>query len=59
VGPASRLNEIVQEVHDAGWRVCVHANGDRAIRHVLDAIERAQRRTPRPIHGTVSNTPAS
>lgn len=46
--PPSRLNEIVQEVHDAGWRVCVHANGDRAIRHVLDAIEQAQRRTPRP-----------
>ena len=45
--PPSRLNEIVQEVHEAGWRVCVHANGDRAIRHVLDAIEQAQRRTPR------------
>jgi predicted amidohydrolase YtcJ len=45
--PPSRLNEIVQEVHDAGWRVCVHANGDRAIRQVLDAIEQAQLRTPR------------
>lgn len=45
--PPSRLNEIVQEVHDAGWRVCVHANGDRAIRHALDAIEQALRRRPR------------
>jgi predicted amidohydrolase YtcJ len=46
--PPSRLNEIVREVHDAGWRVCVHANGDRAVRYVLDAIEQAQRSTPRP-----------
>lgn len=46
--PPSRLNQIVREVHDAGWRACVHANGDRAIGHVLDAIEQAQRRTPRP-----------
>lgn len=43
----SELAGVVREVHDAGWRVCVHANGDRAIRHVLDAIDAAVRATPR------------
>jgi hypothetical protein len=41
------MNDIVREVHDAGWRACVHANGDRAIRFVLDAIELARQSTPR------------
>jgi predicted amidohydrolase YtcJ len=41
------LTEIVRDVHDAGWRICVHANGDRAIRHVLDAISAAQQNSPR------------
>lgn len=43
----AELDAIVRDVHDAGWRVCVHANGDRAIRFVLDSIEQAQRGNPR------------
>lgn len=41
------MAEVVRTVHDAGWRVAVHANGDRAVRQVLDAIEAAQRANPR------------
>jgi len=42
-----QLSNIVREVHDLGQRACVHANGDRAIRYVLDAIARAQSLRPR------------
>jgi predicted amidohydrolase YtcJ len=45
---AERMDEIVREVHDAGWRVCVHANGDRAIRRVVDSVEKARAANPRP-----------
>ncbi|MCH6164020.1 amidohydrolase family protein [Streptomyces marispadix] len=38
----------VRTVHADGNRIGVHANGDAAIRIVLDAIEAAQRETPRP-----------
>lgn len=47
VSPAEMV-EIVRDVHDAGWRVAVHANGDRAIRYVLDAVELAQEAKPEP-----------
>lgn len=46
--PTDELNEFVRRVHDAGSTVCVHANGDRAIRLLLDAVEGAQRANPRP-----------
>ncbi|MFI5610549.1 amidohydrolase [Amycolatopsis sp. NPDC051903] len=42
------LHDHVRRVHDAGSTACVHANGDRAIGLVLDAIEAAQRANPRP-----------
>nr|WP_271211796.1 amidohydrolase family protein [Rhodococcus wratislaviensis]GLK37996.1 hypothetical protein GCM10017611_48610 [Rhodococcus wratislaviensis] len=42
------LAEVVQKVHGDGNRVCVHANGDRAIRLVLDEFETAQEKMPRP-----------
>lgn len=45
---AAQLIDIVREVHDLGQRACVHANGDRAIRYVLDAIENVQEINPRP-----------
>jgi predicted amidohydrolase YtcJ len=35
-------------VHEDGNRIGVHANGDAAIRLVLDAFEAAQREAPRP-----------
>lgn len=46
--PTGELTEFVRRVHDAGSTVCVHANGDRAIRLLLDAVEAAQRANPRP-----------
>ncbi|MEU6266677.1 amidohydrolase [Saccharopolyspora shandongensis] len=42
------LADIVRAVHGDGNRVCVHANGDRAIRLVLDELERAHRDMPKP-----------
>lgn len=37
---------VVRRVHEAGSTLAVHANGDIAVRKVLDAIETAQRRHP-------------
>jgi predicted amidohydrolase YtcJ len=45
--PAEDLAAVIKQVHDAGWRVAVHANGDRAIRWVLDGIRAAQQANPR------------
>jgi predicted amidohydrolase YtcJ len=45
--PAEELTEVVREVHDAGWRIAVHANGDRAIEVTLEAIAQAQQANPR------------
>lgn len=42
------LNEAVRAVHADGSTIGVHANGDAAIRLVLDAFEVAQRAVPRP-----------
>ncbi|GAA3059549.1 amidohydrolase [Pseudonocardia yunnanensis] len=44
----AELAEIVHTVHSAGDPLCVHANGDRAIRLLLDHVEAAQREHPRP-----------
>ncbi|WP_243228814.1 amidohydrolase [Microbacterium sp. CIAB417] len=43
-----RLREYIVGAHRAGWTVATHAIGDRAITHVLDAVEEAQRVAPRP-----------
>lgn len=45
---AAELDEIVREVHNSGWRIGVHANGDRAIGRVVDAVEKANQENPRP-----------
>lgn len=45
--PADELHKLIADVHDSGWRVAVHANGDRAIRVALEGIAAAQRNTPR------------
>jgi predicted amidohydrolase YtcJ len=42
------LAEIVRSVHNAGSRLAVHANGDRAISLLLDQIEAAESALPRP-----------
>ena len=44
--PAS-LTEAVGAAHRAGFQVAVHTNGDEAIDHALDAIERAIASAPR------------
>lgn len=42
-----QLTRFVVGAHKAGWTIAAHAIGDRAIDHVLDAIELAQREAPR------------
>ena len=44
------LNKRIASIHDAGFQVAVHANGDREIDMVLDAIEYALKRNPRENH---------
>lgn len=46
--PTEELNEAVRTVHGDGNRIGVHANGDAAIRLVLDAFEAARRADPPP-----------
>jgi predicted amidohydrolase YtcJ len=42
------LRELVRTVHEAGSRLGVHANGDRAIALLLDQFEMAEAAHPRP-----------
>ena len=42
------LDTAFQAMHDAGFQIATHSNGDREIDMVLTAIERAQARNPRP-----------
>jgi len=42
-----QVHEAVDEAHQAGWQIAIHANGDVAIDMVLNAYERAQRQWPR------------
>jgi hypothetical protein len=42
------LDRDFRTVHDAGWQIATHSNGDREIDMVLTAIERAQAANPRP-----------
>jgi predicted amidohydrolase YtcJ len=46
--PTAELHEIVRRVHADGNRLCVHANGDRAIALLLDGFERAYNEQPLP-----------
>ncbi len=41
------LDALILRYHERGIQVAVHANGDRAIESVLDAVERAQKAHPR------------
>ena len=45
-----QLDELVFEIHEAGFQMAVHSNGDREIDMVLDAIEKALARLPKPDH---------
>ena len=42
------LDKAFQSMHDAGFQIATHSNGDREIDMVLTAIEHAQARNPRP-----------
>ena len=42
------LDQLIADIHTAGFQVAVHSNGDREIDMVLTAIERAQAASPRP-----------
>ncbi|MBI4832933.1 MAG: amidohydrolase [Candidatus Lindowbacteria bacterium] len=45
-----RFRELVQKYHDMGWQISVHAQGDRAIRDVLDVYEAVLKASPRHDH---------
>ncbi|MFC5802002.1 amidohydrolase [Streptomyces formicae] len=42
------LEHTIVEGHLAGWQLAVHAIGDRALDVALDALEKAEKRSPRP-----------
>ncbi len=42
------LGEKILPMHAAGWQVAVHANGDAGIETVIQAMEYAQQKHPRP-----------
>ena len=44
------LDQLVYDIHEAGFQVACHSNGDREIDMVLDAIEKALRKLPRKDH---------
>ncbi|SFS12087.1 hypothetical protein SAMN04487783_1670 [Agrococcus baldri] len=46
--PEATLRDFIVRAHASGWTVATHAIGDRAADLVLDAVEEAQRRVPRP-----------
>lgn len=46
--PTPELREIVRQVHEDGNRLCIHCNGDRALRILLDQFEAAAGASPRP-----------
>lgn len=49
------LNAVIQSLHHSGWTIATHAIGDRAIDHVLDAIEAAQAKTPRRVRHRIEH----
>lgn len=50
VVPPGELREIVERLHMAGAHIHVHTNGDEATEAVLDALETAITKHPRPDH---------
>jgi predicted amidohydrolase YtcJ len=44
------LDELIFEIHAAGFQAAVHSNGDREIDMVLDAFEKALEKLPREDH---------
>jgi predicted amidohydrolase YtcJ len=48
--PAADLERLVQQAHDAGFQVAIHAIGDRGIDIVVTAYEKALAANPRADH---------
>ncbi|MDR0438265.1 MAG: amidohydrolase family protein, partial [Bacteroidales bacterium] len=44
----AELDSLFQELHNGGFQIATHSNGDREIDMTLAAIERAQANNPRP-----------
>jgi len=44
------VRQLVSKAHDSGYQLAIHAIGDHAIELALDAIEEAQKKTPRKNH---------
>jgi len=44
------LHETIRQGHEAGFQVCVHANGDRTIEMALNGFEKALAALPRKNH---------
>jgi predicted amidohydrolase YtcJ len=44
------LHDSIRQGHQAGFQVCVHANGDRVIEMALDGFEKALEEFPRKDH---------
>jgi len=44
------LHDLIRQGHEAGFQVCVHANGDRVIEMTLDGFEKALKEFPRRGH---------
>jgi predicted amidohydrolase YtcJ len=48
--PQEGLDRRVRALHDGGWQIGIHGNGDASIDAILDAYAAALRANPRPDH---------
>lgn len=55
ISSPEELNALVRRVHGEGDRLGIHANGDAAIRLLLDAYESAQREAPSAIRHRIEH----
>jgi predicted amidohydrolase YtcJ len=46
--PEEQMRDQIIRGHRNGWQLAVHAIGDRAVAYILDCIEEAQKKFPRP-----------
>jgi hypothetical protein len=53
--PAEELVALINEIHDAGWQMGIHAIGDAAIELVVDTLAEALVRNPRQDHRNYLN----
>lgn len=53
--PEEELISLINEIHDAGWQMGIHAIGDAAIELVVDTLSEALIRNPREDHRNYLN----